>query len=174
MIQHMVAELAAGLAKVKNKISFAGVNDETTDMCSAVAPTHHFLESWSDVEAKKGHYTLIQPTIAPLFDTRQAEMSLLIWAGSVNVDLTKEHPYYEYLKQSWNASQFGAQSEFSSFQAFWDNAVHDGVFTAGSGSAPSYKAVTIGDVSKPVNSELEISYYETVHMEMVSTQATHG
>ena len=157
-------ELAASLGKVKNKISFAGVNDETTDMCTVVAPTHHFLEAWGDVEAKKGHFTLIQPTIAPLFDTRQAELSLLVWAGSANIDLTKDQPYYEYLKQSWNASQFKAQSEFSSFQGFWDNAVHDGVFSVGNGGAPSYKSAEIGEVTKPVSADLEISYYETVHM----------
>ncbi|MBK8053498.1 MAG: TAT-variant-translocated molybdopterin oxidoreductase [Saprospiraceae bacterium] len=157
-------DLATSLGKVKNKISFAGVNDETTDMCTVVAPAHHFLEAWGDVEAKNGHFTLIQPTIAPLFDTRQAELSLLIWAGSANVDLTKDQPYYEYLKQSWNTSQFKAQNEFSSFQAFWDNAVHDGVFIAGNGGAPSYKSAVIGEVTKPVSAELEISYYETVHM----------
>lgn len=157
-------ELAKSLAKVKNKISFASVNDETTDLCTVVAPTHHFLESWGDAEAKKGHLTLIQPTISPLFDTRQAELSLLVWAGSANIDLSKEQPYYEYLKQSWNSGPFGAQNHFSSFQSFWDNAVHDGVFTSASGSAPAYKSATIGETTKPSNTELEISYYETVQM----------
>ncbi len=157
-------QLAATLGKVKNKISFAAVNDETTDMCDVVAPTNHLLESWGDVEAKKGHFTLIQPTIAPLFNTRQAELSVLIWAASANIDLAKEQPYYEYLKESWKTGPFASQNEFNSFQTFWDSVVHDGIYISSSGSAPSYKASPIGAVTKPSSTELEISYFETVHM----------
>lgn len=157
--------LKDALAKVKNKVSFAKVNDETTDLCNVVAPTHHFLESWGDVEAKKGHYSLVQPTIAPLFKTRQAEMSLLIWSASTALDQTKEQPYYEYLKDSWKSSVFASQNEFSSFQAFWDSAVHDGILNTNSGNAPSYTQTEIGsDITKPGTSELEISYFETVQM----------
>ena len=158
------AQLAATLSKVKNKISFAAVNDETTDMCDMVAPSNHFLESWGDVEAKKGHFTLIQPTISPLFNTRQAELSLLTWAGSANVDLTKEQPYYEYLKESWKTGVFTTQNEFSSFQTFWDSVVHDGVFQSDINSSPSYSSAVISEVTKPATTELEISFFETVHM----------
>ena len=158
-------ELADSLSKVKNKISFAQVNDETTDLCDVVAPNHHFLESWGDVEVKKGHYSLIQPTISPLFSTRQAELSLLVWAGSTGVDVTKEQPYYEYLKESWKSGMFGGQSEFSTFQSFWDSVLHDGVYSSGSGSSPSYASAEIGsDITKPSASEVEISFFETVHM----------
>ena len=157
--------LQDALPKVKNKVSFAKVNDETTDLCNVVAPTNHFLESWGDVEAKKGQYTLMQPTIAPLFNTRQAELSLLMWAGSTAVDATKEQPYYEYLKETWKTTVFANQSEFSSFQAFWDGAVHDGVFNAAKSSASSYTSAEIGsDITKPSSAELEISYFETVQM----------
>ena len=157
--------LAQALPKVKNKVSLAIVSDETTDLCDLVAPTTHFLESWGDVEAKRGHYTLIQPTIAPLFNSRQAELSFLTWAGSTNVDLAQEQPYYEYLKNAWKTTAFTAQSEFSSFQGFWDNVVHDGIFNAGAGSAPAYSSAEIGaDITKVASSELEISYYETVQM----------
>lgn len=158
-------QLGESISKVKTKISFAQVNDESTDLCDIVAPNHHFLESWGDVEAKKGHYTLIQPTIAPLFNTRQVELSLLIWAASTNVDITKEQPYYEYLKESWKSGPFTTQSEYASFQSFWDHVVHDGIYNVTNTSAPSYSSVEIGsDITKPATSELEISYFETVHM----------
>jgi MoCo/4Fe-4S cofactor protein with predicted Tat translocation signal len=157
--------LLQALPKVKNKVSFAKVNDETTDLCNVVAPTSHFLESWGDVEAKKGHYTLVQPTISPLFDTRQAELSLLVWAGSTAIDMTKEQPYYEYLKEAWKSTVFANQNEFSSFQSFWDNAVHDGVFNNNTGASPSYVSVEIGsDITKPSTAEIEISFFETVQM----------
>jgi len=72
--------------KVGLKVSFSMVPNETVDICDYVTPTHHFLESWGDAEPKRGHYTLIQPAIAPIFasigrpGTRQAEESLLRWA----------------------------------------------------------------------------------------------
>ncbi|MFN0014075.1 MAG: TAT-variant-translocated molybdopterin oxidoreductase, partial [Saprospiraceae bacterium] len=79
-------QFKAAFAKVNTRISFSGVLDETTALCSHAAPAHHQLESWGDAEPKTGHFSLIQPTIAPLFDTRQAEFSLLEWAESANLN----------------------------------------------------------------------------------------
>ena len=88
----------AALSKVGLKVSFAGLPNETMLLCDYVLPTHHYLESWGDVEPKRGHYSLIQPTIAPLFNTRQAEETLLRWAGSPNINAEAEQPYLEFLK----------------------------------------------------------------------------
>ena len=46
-----------------------------------IAAAPHYLESWGDVEMKKGHFSLMQPTIRPLFDTRQFQDALLKWTG---------------------------------------------------------------------------------------------
>ena len=56
--------------------------DETASLVQYIAPDHHYLESWNDFQPKLGHYSLSQPTISPLFDTRQAQDSFLTWAGS--------------------------------------------------------------------------------------------
>lgn len=157
--------LTESISKVKNKVSFATVLDETSVLCDIIAPTNHFLESWGDVEAKKGHLSLIQPTIAPLFNTRQAELSLLTWAGSTTVDLTSSQSYYEYLKDTWKNTAFTAQSEFASFQSFWDSAVHDGIINLPASGAPSYVAAEISvEVTKPASTELEISFFETIQI----------
>jgi molybdopterin-containing oxidoreductase family iron-sulfur binding subunit len=158
-------ELETTLAKVKNKISFALVNDETTALCSVIAPTTHYLESWGDVEVKDGEYSIIQPTIAPLFNARPAELSFLKWAQSETVDLAAEQPYYEYIKNHWQSSVMGKQSAMTSFQSFWDAAVHDGVVSTSAGSSPSYiNAAIDGNITKPSGSELEISFYETTQL----------
>ena len=52
----------------------------------AAAP--HYLESWGDVQMTKGHNGLMQPTIRPLFDTRQFQEVLLKWTGNDS--------YYKY------------------------------------------------------------------------------
>ena len=157
-------ELEAAMPKVKNKVSFTGVMDETSALCDVIVPTHHYLESWGDVEVKRGSYSLIQPTISPLFNTRQAEVSLLTWAGSTTVDMKADQPYYEYLKESWKG-MFAGQSGFSTFQGYWDTILHDGVYQSAGGAAPTYSSAAIsGDITKPSNAEIEISFFETVHL----------
>lgn len=102
----------AGLAKVGLKVSFNAKFDETTQLCQFVLPDHHYLESWGDAEAKSGYQSFIQPTIHPLFKTRQWQDSLLKWSGSA-VD------YVTYLKEHWIA-QVGGQEN-------WDAALRVGV-----------------------------------------------
>ncbi len=69
------AEIAEGIAKAKVSISTNGTLDETASLVQLVAPDHNFLESWNDFQPKNGHFSLAQPTISPLFDTRQAQES---------------------------------------------------------------------------------------------------
>jgi molybdopterin-containing oxidoreductase family iron-sulfur binding subunit len=155
-------------AKVDLRVSLSGELDETTLLCTHVAPTHHQLESWGDVEAKSGHYSLIQPTIAPLFKTRQAEHSLLEWAESPNLNRNDEQPYYQYLKSHWVNNLQGQQSKFNTPDAFWDMSLHDGILEipAQGGQVAFNNAVTLSpaDVRKPGVGDLEISFFETVNL----------
>ncbi len=161
------AQFAEAMASAKLKVSFASIKNETAAICDYVAPTNNFLESWGDAMPKRGHYSLIQPTISPLFKTRETGESLLVWADSPALQADAEQPYYEYLKAHWEAAIFPQQSDFQYFQTFWDMALHDGVV-----SIPQAGVETIfnGDVSaaagkinKPENSELEIVMYETIN-----------
>ncbi len=70
-----------GLERVALSVSFADRLDETSARVHAVCPDHHYLEAWGDAEPVTACYSLAQPTIAPLFDTRAAQDSLLKWLG---------------------------------------------------------------------------------------------
>jgi MoCo/4Fe-4S cofactor protein with predicted Tat translocation signal len=159
---------AAGLAKVGTRISTSTVLDETTLLCTHVAPAHHILESWGDASPVNGEFSLIQPTIAPIFKTRQAEHSLLEWADSANLDRAAEQPYYEYVKKFWQTTLFGRQSQFSTPQAFWDMSLHNGVFTVADTVATPTAisgAVDLSAITKPGAADaLEIAIYETVNI----------
>jgi len=112
------------LKKVGLTLSFANKEDETSTLCTYTAPDHHFLESWGDAQQTDLHYSLIQPTIYPVFDTRQAGASLLMWANI-------EADYMEYLKTNWETVFFPMVSTgiFSSFTNFWNETLRKGVFT---------------------------------------------
>ncbi len=161
-----IADIKETLAGVATKIGLSYTNDETTNTCDIIAPVHHNLESWGDAEPKRGHISLIQPTISPLFDTRQSGHSMLVWAGSSALDANAEQPYYEYLRSQW--SGYHANSDFLSFQAFWDKALHDGVYHGNSGSSVDYASANVnataamGRITKPSGSDLEIQFTEPI------------
>ena len=161
-------QFRAAFAKVNTRISFSSVMDETTALCTYAAPAHHLLESWGDAEPKSGHYSLIQPTIAPLFDTRQAELSLLEWADSPNLNRQDEQPYYQYLKSHWATEMKAKQSKYATGAAFWDMSLHDGVFEVPPGSRTvSFNpniSLNAASVTQPGSAPVEIAFYETVNI----------
>ncbi|MEX0275393.1 MAG: TAT-variant-translocated molybdopterin oxidoreductase, partial [Flavobacteriaceae bacterium] len=103
----------AGLEKVDLSVAFTTNWTETAEQVTYAAASNHYLESWGDAEIKKGYYSLMQPTIRELFDTRQFQTSLLKWMGS-------DQSYYEYIKDTWNTSVLGGGS--------WNKALQDGAF----------------------------------------------
>ncbi len=107
------AEFQEGVEKVDLSVTFSTNWNDTTAVTQFTAAANHYLESWGDTQIKKGHYSLMQPAIRELFDTRQFQTALLQWMGS-------EQSYYEYIKETWNAGVLGG--------ADWNKALHDGVF----------------------------------------------
>ena len=105
------AKLAEGIKKAAVSISTSSVVDETTSLCKFYAPDNHFLESWGDVESRVGYVGFIQPTISPVFNTRQASESFLRWAGNTT-------DMYTYVKNYWTGVLGG--------EAAWNKALHDG------------------------------------------------
>ncbi len=106
------ADFAEGLKKVKLSVAFSLKADETASLSNIAAAAPHYLESWGDVSVAKGYYALVQPTIRPLFKTRQFQDSLLAWSGNAT-------EYYDYLRASFNAANTTGKT--------WNQMVHDGV-----------------------------------------------
>ena len=63
------SDFAEGLKKTELSVAFSMKADETASVTQYIAAAPHYLESWGDVELMKGHYSLMQPAIRPLFDT---------------------------------------------------------------------------------------------------------
>lgn len=142
----------AGLQKVKTTISLNDRLDETTDQVTYKVPSHHWLESWGDAEPKTGYYSFMQPTIAPLFKTRQFQDSLLVWAGVSDT--------YQQLFNTYWQGRLGGQNAF-------DKALQEGVvmpataaMTGGTAAAPSAEALAAA--SKGAASGFELLVYESL------------
>lgn len=109
------------LAKVATKISLAQTPDETSGLCNLIAPDHHALESWADFANRKDFVSIGQPVIEPLFNTRQAWESLLVWSGDAR-------KYRIFMREEWSKKYH--KSSIASFDAFWDKSVEDGFYKA--------------------------------------------
>ena len=124
------AKFVSGLKKVGLTVAMSQKNDETSSLAQYVCPDNHFLESWDDAEPYTGFYSLTQPTIRPIFDTRQAQASIMKWAGI-------EGDYHSYIQKFWEENLYGKQTEFLSFNDFWNHTLQRGVFEPGSGTKES-------------------------------------
>ncbi|HEX4372275.1 MAG TPA: TAT-variant-translocated molybdopterin oxidoreductase, partial [Puia sp.] len=130
----------SGLQKTKVSVSFNDRIDETTELCKYAIPAPHFLESWGDAEAKTGYYSLLQPTIAPLFLTRAFEDSLLKWSGSATT-------YENYFKQYWTGKLGGVDG--------YEKALQEGVIEPASpttGSA-TYNGAKVSEATSAITSK---------------------
>ena len=107
------AAFAEGLKKLDLSVAFSLKKDETALASQYVAAVPHYLEAWGDYEFKAGSFALAQPTIRPLFDTKQFQDVLLAWTGS-------SQTYYDAIQSNWSDSVIGSPS--------WNTVLHDGFF----------------------------------------------
>lgn len=107
------ADFVEGLNKVKMSVAFSLKEDETASKTKVAVAAPHYLESWGDVSIVKGHYSVTQPTIRPLFDTKQFQEALLAWTGN-------PASYYDFLKAHGTSVVAGG--------ATWNKLVHDGFY----------------------------------------------
>ena len=104
---------AEGLKKLDLSVAFSLKEDETALASQYLAAVPHYLEAWGDYEFKSGSFALAQPTIRPLFDTKQFQDVLLAWTGS-------SQNYYDAIQANWSDSVIGSSS--------WNTVLHDGFF----------------------------------------------
>ena len=95
---------AAAMAKVPFKVSFSSVPDETTSRCDLILPDHHGLESWGDAEPVKGRLSLQQPTMDPVFDTRQTA-DVMLAVAKADPSLASKYGVADY--RGYLASRIG-------------------------------------------------------------------
>lgn len=122
---------AEALKKVKLSVAFSLKADETASITTISASVPHYLESWNDLSITKGAYALTQPTIRPLFNSKQFQEVLMSWNGTAGT-------YYDYIK---------ANSANYISGATWNQVLHDGVFMGTVGASASGS----GDFSAAAN-----------------------
>ena len=122
------AAFAEGLKKLDLSVAFSLKEDETALASQYLAAVPHYLEAWGDYEFKAGSFALAQPTIRPLFDTKQFQDVLLGWTGS-------SQTYYDAIQANWSDSLIGTSS--------WNTVLHDGFFQTEITAENNYQGTTL-------------------------------
>ena len=137
----------SGLKKVPLSVAFSLREDETAEKTTIAAATPHYLESWNDNVLTKGTYSLTQPTIRPLFNTKQFQEALMSWNGISGT-------YYDYIKGT-AATYLGLSS--------WNQVLHDGIISTGnsslSGGTADYSGAATALASSKALADFELVLY---------------
>lgn len=146
------ASFVSGLKKVKTSVAFSLKEDETASITTIAAPAPHYLEAWGDVVITKGTYSLTQPTIRPIFNTKQFQDVLLSLNGTPG-------NFYDYIKAN-SASIIAGSS--------WNKVLHDGVFVIGSSALSAgsvdYSAAANAVAKSKSSGEFELVLYTKTGM----------
>jgi molybdopterin-containing oxidoreductase family iron-sulfur binding subunit len=120
---------AGAMKKVPFRVHLSLQNDETSFLCHWHLPMSHSLETWSDLRAFDGTISIVQPLIAPLYQSRSAHELLAILAGDPVQD------GYTIIRNYWQAHH-GA----GDYDPWWTQTLSAGVVK---GTASPVKNVTI-------------------------------
>lgn len=140
-------KLAKAIENVPLVVSFAERDNDFAALAHFVCPDCHPLESWMDAEPVYGIVSLSQPLLEPLGKSRSILESLARWSG-------RDESAYDILRSSWEA-RILPRSKAKSFQAFWNQSLHDGVV----------------EVSP---ADTGIGEFDTAAVKLVSSPATAG
>ena len=110
------ADFAAALDAVPFVAATSSWPDETTARADLILPAHTPLESWGDHRPAAGQYSLMQPTMRPVYDTRHfGDILLAVGRGALagaaeagvaapaDAATLPEGEFYEVLRDEWRA-----------------------------------------------------------------------
>ena len=138
------------LEKIETVISLVELENESSELSNYIIPINNQLESWGDAKTRAGFYSLQQPVIAPLYDTRQTEAILLTWISD-DPNTYDDTIYHKYLMSNWEKNIYPSLNSRLEFKRFWYGALHDGIVLH------EEKSSSLGSLNKNIASEIKSS-----------------
>ncbi len=147
--------VAQAIGQAKEVITLDLLLTETARAGKWVGAASHFLEAWGDAHPGAGLYSIRQPGLLPLHDTRTLEDCLLIWGAAASEKMAADPgvkaameahagykdpmnrpspgPFYFFLQGVWQRDIYPAARTSTGFAKFWESALREGVHYAGAG-----------------------------------------
>lgn len=108
-------QFGQAMAKVPFRLRLGLYDDETSALSHWHLPMSHPFEEWGDARAFDGTTSIVQPLIAPIYETRSLLEFVAQMAGN-------PRPGEEIVKEYWRTA-----SGTTNFGVWWEKALHDGV-----------------------------------------------
>ncbi|MBC62581.1 MAG: hypothetical protein CMP11_08995 [Zetaproteobacteria bacterium] len=93
-------KISETLESIPDVVSMQAFPNEVDQIADHLLPCHHGLESWGDEQPVKGFWSIRQPAVRPLTNSRQAEDALLWILATAKKNLPYED-YHAYLEKHW-------------------------------------------------------------------------
>lgn len=117
------AKFAEGLARVNFTLTLTDSPNETSVRSKWVVPQSHFLESWGDARTFNGVASIVQPLIAPMYQS--------VSAVELLAELCEDSASgYDAVRKTWEP-QLGKDDEDARWQVALSNGVIDNTESAG-------------------------------------------
>ncbi len=137
------------LKKVNWRMAHSTHFDETAELCQWHVAAPHYLESWGDVRSADGTVSIIQPLIAPLYNTVTTPEMLQALAGASGKTA------FTMVQEYWQG-RLGA----GNFEKAWRRGIHDGFIVNTSAQARQVTAKTDASafpVTQNLGGDIEIA-----------------
>jgi len=113
--------LKAALKQVKFKIALATTINETAAIADYILPVSHTIETWGIEEPRTGVYSLVQPAMEPVFNSKSMEEALLALKPTTRLPQTLS----QYINEEWQKI-FRLTNKGNSFEDNWKQTLVQG------------------------------------------------
>lgn len=165
-VYQLPAAFKKALAKLDLVIYLGNYNNAMGAQAHYVLPIGSPLETWADYELQKSVYSIGQPTIRPMYDTRSIGETILAWAKlDAKAPAKLKQSWYEYF-QAFVKSEIHRKYSSKSFDEFWYELLQTGVAGKAktSGVARSFQTSALSLKPAKANDGLELSLYSSVQL----------
>lgn len=140
------------LSAIKSIVSIQSMPCETDQYAEFILNGHNILESWGDEEIVAGMMSIVQPTIRPFTNSRQAE-EILMWTAAHLGKPMGFKDYRSYVMDKWKVLYEGLPEnvrEKVDLNTFFKAAQRKGLFNRISTSSRKFVLADVSARFKPV------------------------
>lgn len=153
-------EFKAALGKVEMVVTTNNWMDETANLADLVAPAGHAMENWGDNEFEPGLFTVQQPTIQPLHNTRSFGDSLMVWSKGAGKAVATEETFYDFVKNRWTSQLGGEKAWIDFLQKGFQGQTYEGTERSAGFNTSALNNISVQQTASPI----ELSLYTKVGM----------
>lgn len=116
------------IKKVETVIVSSERDDESAQRADLILSDLHYLENWGDANPRNQLYSVQQPAIAPIHNSRAFQDGILAWMqAGVSKAKTSAKTWHDYVKATWLETFYKEYGIKSTPEQFWEGTLREGL-----------------------------------------------